>query len=198
MRPARILFCAFLFVGAGQLGAAPAGAGDLSDPTGLWKGPQGNLALALAGDTLAFSYVSVFGEAAHICEGGGVAVRAGEGRYEYEDEEGTVAFLIGQEGVRLEMAEGIPSFCGANWPGEKFPREGFTPPRSCAITAARAYFHTPGPLPPLRGRAYVVAGDPVEVMPVDQTGENGWVLARFKGPKRATVGLLRETDLACK
>lgn len=168
-----------------------------ADPSGLWKGPQGDLSLMLAGETLAFSYVSVFGPAAHICEGGGVAKRVGDGRYEFRDDQGTVAFLIGPDAVRLEPADGIASFCGANWPGETFVRDGYKPPRSCVVSEARAYFHAPGPLPPSRCRAYVVSGDPVEIAPIGQSGEAGWVLARFKGPRGVTAGLLRAADLKC-
>jgi len=167
------------------------------DPSGSWKGKDGDLALIVAGDELAFSYLSVFGPSAHICEGGGMARRVTASRFEYRDDQGAVAFLVTEGGLRMETVEGVPSFCGANWPGESFPRDGYRPPRKCQVAAARAIFHAPGPLPPSTGRSYVVEGDVVDVVPLPQGEGGSWLLSRFKGPKKATAGLLRRSDLRC-
>ncbi len=43
------------------------------DPTGVWFGMHGPLALMRAGDTLTFSYSAVFGATAQTCDGIGVA-----------------------------------------------------------------------------------------------------------------------------
>ena len=51
---------------------------DLIDPSGGWNNENGSLSLMLSGDELSFSYSSVFGPAVHICDGAGVAYRAGE------------------------------------------------------------------------------------------------------------------------
>jgi hypothetical protein len=168
-----------------------------SDPSGIWESSQGTLSLMLAGDDLAFSYTAVFGATAHICEGAGLAKRSADGRFVYKDAQGSVVFLIGTDDVRLQPGDGVASFCGANWPGDAFPNAKFRMPSPCQVTAARADFHTVGPLPPPRNRAYVISGDTVDTVPVQHTEGGDWVLARFKGPKAATVGFLRRADLNC-
>ena len=62
------------------------------DPTGVWYGMHGPLALMRAGDTLTFSYSGVFGATAHMCDGIGVAGFVGDGTWNYVDEQGTVTF----------------------------------------------------------------------------------------------------------
>ena len=97
----------------------------------------------------------------------------------------------------METVAGIPSFCGANWPGDTLVREGAAALRTCRVTAARSHFHVVGTTPPERRKGYVIAGDRVEVVPLQHQGNEGWVLARFRGSRGATVGLLREADLDC-
>jgi hypothetical protein len=169
----------------------------LPDPSGVWESQQGTLSLMLAGDDLAFSYTAVFGATAHICEGAGIAKRTAAGRFLYKDSQGSVVFLVGADDVRLQAGDGIASFCGANWPGDAFTNAKFLAPSPCRVTAARAYFHSLGPMPPPQNRAYVVSGDTVDTVPVQQTESGDWVLARFNGPKNATAGFLRRSDLDC-
>ena len=76
------------FLSAPALAQAPDDRG--FDPTGVWYGPHGPLALMRAGDTLSFSYSAVFGATAHTCDGIGVAGFVGDGKWEYVDEKGTV------------------------------------------------------------------------------------------------------------
>ena len=97
------------------------------DPSGQWQGLHGVLSLMLAGDTLSFSYSAVFGATAHLCDGVGVAGLVADGEYHYVDAQGTVAFSITTQGVKMRTVQGIASFCGANWPGDEFTRPGYKP-----------------------------------------------------------------------
>jgi len=166
------------------------------DPSGRWTSETGELTLVLAGDALSFTYTAVFGPSAHICDGAGVAGLVTGGRYEHVDEQGTIAFLISAAGVRMETADGIISFCGADWPGDTFNRDKFQPLAPCRVTAEKAFFHIVGPLPPERRRGFVIRGDAVAVAPALHAGGE-WVLARFTGARGTTAGLLRKQDLAC-
>lgn len=167
------------------------------DPSGAWTGRGGELALMHYADGLSFSYLSAFGPTAHICEGAGVAGLVGTDRYEYEDEQGTVAFVITENDVRLEVVDGIASFCGAGWAGDRFTTEGFEPPGECTVTAARSHFHVTDTVDRERRPAYVVRGDRVEVAPARHTGDEEWLLARFVGEQTTEVGLLARGDLEC-
>ncbi len=128
------------------------------DPTGLWMGQHGPLALMRAGDTLSFSYSAVFGATAHLCDGLGVAGFVGDGRWEYVDEQGTVSFTTRDGRVTMQVTAGIASFCGANWPGETLVEERWKPAFRCRVTRAKAHFHVVGTLPPDRRKAFVVEG----------------------------------------
>ena len=174
----------------------PAGPPPAPDPSGRWTSAMGELTLALAGDALSFTYTAVFGASAHICDGAGVAGLVTDGRYEYIDEQGTIAFLVTDQGIRMATADGIASFCGADWPGDTFSRDKFQPLAPCRVTAKKAYFHVVGPLPPERRRGYVLRGDAVAMAPALHAGDE-WVLGRFRSAKGTTAGLLRRQDLAC-
>jgi hypothetical protein len=184
-----------LIVASGSIAVAQAPGA--VDPSGVWSSPIGELSLLLAGDALSFSYSAVFGATAHICDGAGVAGLVTGNRYEYVDEPGTIAILLSAREVRMETVTGVPSFCGANWPGDSLTREGSPALATCRVTAARSHFHVVGTAPPARRKGYVIAGDRVEVVPLQHHGNEGWVLARFRGSRGATVGLLREADLDC-
>lgn len=167
------------------------------DPSGHWEGQYGPLALMLAGNNLYFSYAAVFGEAAHICDGVGVATLADDNLYYHVHEMGTVAFIITREGVQMNTIDGVAPFCGAHWPGDKFPQQSFKPVHPCTVVVPKTFFHAvmleePAPL-----AAYVLDNDPIEVVFERNNLGNDWVLARFQGPRMATVGLLKKDDLAC-
>jgi hypothetical protein len=146
---------------------------------------------------LSFSYLAVFGPSAHICEGAGVAGLVGRDRYDYVNEQGTIAFVVSDRAVRLELIEGIAAFCGAGWPGDSFSIERHEPPTRCEVTAERAYFHVTDGLQPERRGAFIIRGDQVETVPVELSFAEKMVLGRFIRPQTAAVGLLRLDDLAC-
>lgn len=168
------------------------------DPTGTWYGMHGPLVLMRAGDTLAFSYSAVFGATAHLCDGAGVARFAGGGTWTYTDGQGTVSITTRDGVVTMGVTDGIASFCGANWPGDRFERAGWKPAFSCEVSATRAVFHVVGPVPPAKRRAYVVTGDRVEAADPVHDRAAPWVLARFVGRTATTAGLLARADLACR
>ena len=62
----------------------------------------------------------------------------------------------------------------------------------CTVSDKKAYFHVVMRTPPLKRQAYVLKGDRVDVVPTCFEGGDAWVLARFKGSKATTVGLLQK------
>jgi hypothetical protein len=167
------------------------------DPSGQWQGRHGVLSLMLAGDTLSFAYSAVFGATAHLCDGVGVAGLVADGEYHYVDGQGTVAFSVTEQGVKMRPVQGVASFCGANWPGDEFTRSGYKPVTRCRVAVRQAYFHVVMRAPPLPRRAYVIQGDRVDTVPACFAGGDSWVLARFRGSKAATAGLLKQDALNC-
>ena len=167
------------------------------DPSGVWKSADGDLTLMLTGDALSFTYSSVFGPSAHICDGAGVAGLVSDGEYHQVDDQGTVSFLITENEVRMQVVDGIPSFCGAGWPGEVFTRAGYSPPETCRVSAPKSFFYVVMPSLPDRRSAYLLEGDMVETVPARHEGGGDFVLARFKGPRTVTVGLFEKKALAC-
>jgi hypothetical protein len=167
------------------------------DPTGTWYGQHGPLVLMRAGDTLSFSYSAVFGATAHLCDGIGVAGFVGDGTWEYVDDQGTVAFTMKDGVVTMRTTKGIPSFCGANWPGDRFTKEGWKPAFRCKVVEARARFQVVGALPPPARTGFVVRGDWVEALGLVNESSAGWLLARYVGKTQTTAGLLERDALEC-
>ena len=165
------------------------------DPSGQWQGQHGVLSLMLTGDALSFCYSAVFGATADLCDGAGVAGLVANGEYHYVDEQGAVAFIITEQGVTMRTVNGIASFCGANWPGDEFTRQGYKAVRRGTVAEPKVHFHVVRRGPPEQRQAYVIKGDRVDVVPACFEGGDGWVLARFKGPKAVTVGLLKKEAL---
>lgn len=167
------------------------------DPSGTWTSKLGTLTLMRAGDTLSFSYTAVFGEAAHMCDGIGVAGFPGDGKWEYVDEQGTVTFTTKDGRVGMLTTNGIASFCGAYWPGETFTKKDFKPPFPCKVTEAKAHFLVVSPNPAPR-KGYVVKGNAVEAVSLVNEGTPGWLLTRFVGKSQTTAGLLERDALECQ
>lgn len=71
----------------------------------------------------------------------------------------------------------------------------WTAPRVCTVIAERAHFVDAEQRAP--ARAYVVKGDRVEVTPRAEANRN-YVVARFRGPTKLTIGLLEAKSLDCK
>jgi hypothetical protein len=167
------------------------------DPTGAWYGQYGPLVLMRAGDTLSFSYSAVFGATGHMCDGIGVAGFVGDGTWEYVDAQGTVAFTTKAGVVAMQTRKGIPSFCGANWPGDRFTKDGWKPAFRCKVTESRALFHVVGALPPLARKGFVVKGDWVEALDLVNENSAAWLVTRYVGKAQTTAGLLGRAALEC-
>jgi hypothetical protein len=167
------------------------------DPSGTWTSAIGDLSLMHYANRLAFSYLAVFGPAAHICEGAGIAGLVGRDRYEYLDGQGTVGFTLTDTEVRMELSDGIASFCGADWAGDRFTTNSFEPPAECLVTAEHSHFHVVDTLDLERTPFNVGQGNQVEVTPTQHTGDDEWLLGRFVGPSITRMGLLARGDIDC-
>ena len=167
------------------------------DPSGVWTNETGTLSVMLTGDALSFSYQSVFGATAHICDGAGVAGLESQGVYHHVDEQGTISFTISEREVRMSAVAGVPSFCGAGWNGELFTRKGFKAATRCTVNAAKARLYQVMPSPPRERKGYLVASDAVETVPTQHGDAGPFVLVRYKGAKATTVGLLKRAMLKC-
>ena len=185
-----LLIAAVAAVAAAQAPALP-------DPSGEWTSSIGELSLMLSGDALSFTYAAVFGETAHTCEGAGVAKLAASGGYEYTDGQGTVVFSQESDRLRMEVSQGIASFCGAGWGHDSLRPAGPPALKSCSVVVERSHFHAVGSSPPEARSAYVARGDRVQAVQVHVLDRADWLLARFIGPRSTTVGLLRVVDLDC-
>ncbi len=170
---------------------------ELLDATGTWTSKTGTLSAVQAGDSLSFSYTAVFGATAHTCDGIGVAVRAGDNRFEYTDSSGSVVFTLKKGAISLEPGTGVASFCGANWPGDAFDLDGYEAPDKCTVSAEKALFYAVGVFPPEPRKGFVLQGDTLETIELKNEGYEAWVLARFKGKTSATAGLVKRDEIRC-
>lgn len=173
----------------------PAGRDTRLDPSGSWSSPTGDLSLLLGGETLAFSYLAVFGKTAHICQGAGLAEEVDRNRYAYSDGQGTVVFAIGEPEVRLELVDGIASFCGAGWTGDRFDLEGHRPPTNRVVIRERSLFHRVDALEPKASGRVAIHGETVEVVPAPHAEDGAWLLARSAAAGSSVFGLLKRTDV---
>ena len=167
------------------------------DPTGVWYGQHGPLALMRAGDTLSFSYSAVFGATAHICDGIGVAGFVGDSKWEYVDDQGTITFTTKDGKVTMQTTAGIASFCGANWPGDTFSSDSWKPAFRCQVTELKAHFFVVGLLPSAQRKGFVVKGDWVEAIGLVNESSAAWLLTRFVGKNSTIAGLLERDALEC-
>ncbi|WP_375771247.1 hypothetical protein NR798_10210 [Archangium gephyra] len=99
------------------------------------------------------------------------------------------------EPTRLVLEGRNPMCCGLGWPGsDRFERSAVRGPSTCQVKAARAdFFASQKASTP--SKAYVVAGDTVEVFVPGS--EPRRVPARFKGARGTTAGLLERGQLDC-
>jgi hypothetical protein len=190
-----VMLILFVALGVSAADATPDDRG--FDPSGVWMGQHGPLALMRAGDTLSFSYSAVFGASAHMCDGIGVAGFIGDATWEYVDSQGKVTFTTKNGKVTMRTSDGIASFCGANWPGETFGADSWKPPFRCQVIEPKAHFFVVGVLPSDQRPGFVVRGDWVEAIGLVNESSAAWLLARFVGKERTTAGLLERDALEC-
>ncbi|MBK9376686.1 MAG: hypothetical protein IPN03_23955 [Holophagales bacterium] len=166
------------------------------DPTGVWYGQHGPLALMRAGDTLTFSYSGVFGATAHICDGIGVAGFAGDGTWEHADEQGTVTFTTKGGKVTMQTTNGSPHSAAPTGP-VTFTKDGWKPAFNCTVVAPKAHFLTAAPSPEQR-KGYVVKGNVVEAVGLVNEGTPGWLPRAVRREEETTAGLLERDALECR
>jgi hypothetical protein len=166
------------------------------DHSGVFKSEIGEISIMLGNGEAIVSYGAVFGATAHICDWVATGRAEGNGTYVFKADTDVITLRLSVGGASLEATEGLPTYCGAGWPGDCF---GMPPDRrveACTVKAGRAYFYGTDS-PPARRRAFVVRGDQVFTLPCQHNEGDDFVLARFSGPKGATIGLLRRVDLSC-
>jgi hypothetical protein len=116
------------------------------------------------------------------------------GRFPFDDDTGFAGVLTRDDGgIRIKLTS-PPTCCGAGWPGGlpdgELPAR---PPARCTVQRSRSYFLDDADT---KTGAYVERGDVVDSVPA--SGHPKLVLARFKGKKKWTLGLLPKADLRCK
>ena len=166
-----------------------------ADRSGVYKSRIGELSLLEGDNGVLFSYEAVFGQAPNVCDWGGTAGRDTADRFATKNDGGTATLSFSQRELVFEMKDGSSYFCGAGWPGDRFPLASRAAPSTCTVRAARATFFDVVTRDPLK--AFVVSGDRVDVVPSQQVEGEPYLLARFTGPKVRTLGLLKKTDLTC-
>ncbi len=186
-----IIVCVGLLASAQALAQAPV----TWDPSGVWSNNNGSIALLLAGDALSFSYQSVFGQAAHICDVAGVAGLEHDSIYHFVEDGSTIAIIVTEKSVRLQPVSGVPSFCGANWSGDEFPATRRKRPQRAVVTASRSRFFVVMSSPPMQRKGYVVRGDVLEIVPVQHSEASQYVLARFRSRNGWIAGMLLSQTL---
>ncbi len=154
--------------------------------SGTYRSEIGNLFLATRDDAVAWTYGAVFG-AAHVCECWGEGRQDGVG---YRLQDGAVSLTL--RGDRAALS-GAFDCCGAGWPGDELTRVGDLP--TCTVTAERSHFHD-GRDAGTKRKAYVIAGDQVQVVPASVDDADPFMFARFVGSKVTSGYVLRET-LSC-
>jgi len=179
--------------------AAVAGAQPSGDLTGVYSSEGSKLAVLQGDNESLVYYESVFpqGQSVGICTCSLVL---------QQKTSPTQWTLLGAEpeevwALRIEPKKLVvetqqtAGCCGAGWPGvDWFSRPEVEPLQACKVKAPRAHFLAMDEKNTQR-KAFVVAGDTVDIyIPVD---DPSLVFARFKGPKKATVGLLKSAELDC-
>jgi hypothetical protein len=187
-----------LMVWAGAF-AAVAGAQQSGDLTGVYKSKEGELAVLQGDNETLVYYGAVFpqGQSVGTCTCTLVLQqKPSPSQWTLLGAEPDELWALRIEPKKLVVeSQQVTSCCGAGWPGaDSFTRAGVKSPQACKVKAPRAHFLATEVGNPQR-KAFVVAGDTVDVyVPAD---DPNLVFARFKGPKKATVGLLKREELDC-
>lgn len=169
-----------------------------TDLTGIYKARGGELAVLQAeNDTLVY-YSGAFpqGQSMGTCECL-LALQKKKSPTEWALQGGDPqdAWTLTVAPKKLELNSNQPNCCGAGFPGSgSISRSAVKPPQTCKVKAAKAYFYAADANNTQR-KTFVVSGDSVEAYVPGVDAD--YVLARFKGPKKASVGLLRTNEVDC-
>lgn len=174
-----------------------AGAQQAGDLTGVYSKDGGELDILQGDNETLVRYEAAFpqGQSAGTCECPFVAQRGAKDTWTLKSEESEGAWTLRVSGGKLVLEGSGQGCCGAGWPGrDEFKRTPAQPLSACKVKAPRAYFHASDAANTQR-KTYVVTGDAVEA--VIPATEPDLVPARFKGPRKSTVGLLERNQLEC-
>ncbi len=156
-----------------------------------------NVYVLIAGEDAVLSYAWGGKRASCYCEPH--AHRQGDGSYKIVEEE------MGARGSFTANAKGLRFASSGDWSCcyHATAPQGLIPfasgPTQCSIKAERAFFYEV-PTKLLERHPYVQRGDVVQIIPTPDgpdSGETGYVIGLFQGPKRATLGLLKSSELDC-
>jgi hypothetical protein len=126
------------------------------------------------------------------------AIHQSDGSYSFDNSpDAPGRFIIDTKGLRFDFP-GEWSCCGSGVPPPHGVLAFTAPPARCSVRAERAPFYE-NPVKLMNRHPYVQRGDVVQTIPTPATadGEGGFVIAMFQGPKKATIGLLKRSDLDC-
>jgi hypothetical protein len=168
-----------------------AAADEADDPSGTLGE---DLHLMFGKDEVWVSYRALFHNDQRSCTCLVHARERGPGRFQFDDDAEFAGVLTRDDNAITIKLTSPPTCCGAGWPGG-LP-DGETPdrpPARCTVQRSRSYFVDAGET---KTGAYVERGDAVDSVPA--SGHPKLVLARFKGKKKWTLGLLPKADLRCK
>jgi hypothetical protein len=164
--------------------------------TGRYEKEGGELIIVEGDNETLVRYEAGFKQGASVgsCQCSLVVKQKSGERWTLEGAEPPATWSLKLEPTRLVLAGKAPMCCGAGWPGiDSFERSAVRGPSTCRVKAARAdFFASQKASTP--SKAYVVAGDTVEVF---LPGSGRRVPARFKGARRTTAGLLERDQLEC-
>jgi len=163
------------------------GSRESADPSGTYRGKVGELWVLGSSDWVEATYTAVFGQTAHVCE---CRFGAGADGAGYRTADGRIALAVRPGTAALS---GQLDCCGAGWGGDEFERTDDLP--ACTVSADKSFFHEQADTSTVR-KAYVIAGDRVEILPPPFNADEPFVYTRFVG-KRVTSGYLRSDTLDC-
>jgi hypothetical protein len=168
-----------------------AAAGEPADPSGTF---DEDVHVMLGRTEAWVSYHALFHNDERSCTCLAHAHELAPGRFQFDDDAGFAGTLTRDDDAISIKLTSPPACCGAGWPGSlPVGARPERPPARCKVQRARSYFlDAEG----AKLGAYVERGDVVESVPA--SGRPKLVLARFKGRKQWTLGLLPKADLRCK
>jgi hypothetical protein len=160
------------------------------DLTGRYKAVGGSVSLLQGTGELWVFYESVF-SGDHDCSCLAQASPQDSGSWQMSGD------LVGKLDVtpsEIVISAEEKECCGANWGGVGRVRNHAKPLQRCAVTAPKLAFHAADKS---LTKAYLVAGDKVDAV-VDQGRiDTDFVIARFAGKKKTTIGLLEKAGVTC-
>ncbi|RKH11878.1 hypothetical protein D7V97_10055 [Corallococcus sp. CA053C] len=165
--------------------------------TGVYSKDGGALAIVEGSNETLVHYSAGFpqGDSVGTCDCALVVQRKTSTRWTLNVAGETEPWTLRVEPQRLVLETKAPGCCGAGYPGkDSFTRGTPQPLTLCKVKASKAGFFASDAANTPR-KTFVVSGDAVEAY-LDPV-EPDLIPARFQGPQKATVGLIKRADLDC-